>query len=116
MDRVAVFNKYNDSNGCHCSYCGKILPSIKDMQVDHIIPKARGWKVSDVNDYSNLNPACKSCNLYKRNHSLEEFRKKYLGMLHKRLAKQFTVKIAIDYGIVKLIKWNRLFYFEKVKG
>jgi hypothetical protein len=117
IDRLAVYNKYRDSAGlAHCSYCGKILPSISIMQIDHIIPKARGWKVADVNDISNILPSCASCNRYKSNHSLEGFRRKYLGMLHERLARQFTVKIAIDYGIVKLNKWDKLFYYEKVKG
>ena len=111
IDRQAVYNKYRG----HCAYCGKII-TIKEMQVDHIVPKARGWKVADVNDYSNLMPSCSSCNRYKSNHSLEGFRKKYLGMLHARLAKQFTVKIAMDYGIVKLQKWDRVFYFEKVNS
>ena len=115
IDRQAIYNKYKDSKGCHCAYCGKVI-TIKEMQIDHIIPKARGWKLTNVNDYENCNPACASCNLYKRNHSLEGFRKKYLGMLDKRLAKQFTVKIAIDYGIVTLQPWNRLFHFEKVNG
>ena len=111
IDRLAVYNRYSG----HCAYCGKLI-TLSTMQIDHIVPKARGWKVSDVNDMSNTNPSCRSCNLYKRNHSLEGFRKKYLGMLHLRLAKQFTVKIAIDYGIVKLEKWNGVFWFEKVKG
>ena len=114
VNRLAVYNKYKDSNGCHCSYCGKILHSIKDMQVDHIVPKARGWKVADMDNYSNLNPACRSCNRYKSNHSLEGFRRKYLGMLHKRLARQFTVRVALDYNIVTLTKWDRLFYFERI--
>lgn len=111
VDRNKIWLKYDK----HCAYCGKPI-TLSTMQVDHIVPKARGWKVSNVNDYSNLNPACRSCNGYKRNHSLEGFRKKYLGMLHERLKKQFTVRVALDYGIVKLEKWNRRFYFEKVKG
>lgn len=109
IDRQAVYNKYRG----HCAYCGKVI-TIKEMQVDHIIPKARGWKVADVNDYSNLNPSCRNCNHYKRASSLEEFRKHSVGMLHERLAKLYTVKVALDYGIVKLQKWDRKFYFEKV--
>jgi 5-methylcytosine-specific restriction endonuclease McrA len=114
VDRVAVYNKYKDSNGTrHCAYCGKPI-TLSTMQVDHIIPKARGWKVADVNDISNLNPACRSCNHYKRAHSLEDFRKHYLGQLHKRLERIYTVRVAIDYGIVELNKWDRRFFFEKV--
>ena len=109
IDRLRVYNRYRG----HCAYCGKPI-ILKSMQVDHIIPKARKWKVADVDDYSNTVPSCASCNRYKSNHSLEGFRRKFLGMLHKRLAKEFMVKIAIDYGIVKLEKWDRVFYFEKV--
>ena len=111
INRQKVLNRYNS----RCAYCGKPI-TLKTMQIDHVVPKARKWKVTNVNDYENLLPACASCNLYKRNHSLEGFRKKYLGMLDKRLAKQFTVRVGMDYNIVKLQPWDRLFYFEKVKG
>lgn len=113
IDRQAVYNKYKDSNGCHCAYCGKVI-TIKEMQVDHIVPKARKWKVADVNDYGNLNPSCRSCNHYKRASSLETFRRFYIGQLHDRLAKLYTVRVAMDYGIVTLQKWDRVFFFEKV--
>lgn len=54
---------------CRCAYCGVSL--INAINVDHIIPKARGgadWK-------ENLFPVCPSCNLRKADKSLSEFRK-----------------------------------------
>ena len=39
-DREKVYDKYSG----HCAYCGKPI-TLQSMQVDHIIPKARGWKV-----------------------------------------------------------------------
>jgi 5-methylcytosine-specific restriction endonuclease McrA len=122
VDRVAVYNKYKDSNGIrHCAYCGKILPSIKDMQVDHIVSKSQHRFIPrqdkfDVNNINNLNPSCRRCNHYKRSESLETFRTFLLGKLHERLEKLYTVKVGMDYNIVKLQPWDRLFYFERVKG
>lgn len=111
IDRNCVYNRYNG----HCAYCGKSI-TLSTMQIDHIIPKARGWRLDNVHDYSNLNPSCRMCNHYKRASSLETFRRFYIGQLHKRLAKLYTVRVGIDYGIVKLEKWDRKFYFEKVRG
>jgi len=111
INRQAVYNKYSG----HCAYCGKVI-TLKEMQVDHIVPKARGWKLSNVNDYSNLASSCLSCNHYKRQHSLEGFRKHYIGKLHKRLAKLYIVRVALDYKIVTLQKWDRRFYFEMVNS
>jgi len=111
IDRQKVLNKYHG----HCAYCGKPI-TLQSMQVDHIIPKARRHqhKEIDINNLSNLNPACRMCNHYKRALSLETFRRFYIGQLHKRLAKLYTVRVGIDYGIVKLIKWDGLFYFERI--
>jgi len=97
--RESIYNKYNK----HCAYCGSEIKSIKDMQVDHIIPRARKHqhKEIDINGISNLNPSCRRCNHYKRASSLETFRRFYIGQLHERLAKLYTVKVAMDYGIVE---------------
>jgi len=50
-----------------CAYCGK--ENIKDLEVEHIIPKTRGGS----NRVSNLTIACKGCNLRKGNLTAEEF-------------------------------------------
>jgi len=52
-----------------CYYCGaSIIPSA--FAVDHVIPRVRGG--SDA--LENLVPACKPCNDYKAQFSLEEYR------------------------------------------
>ena len=53
--------------GRKCAYCGK--ENIKDLEVEHIIPKTRGGS----NRVSNLTIACKKCNLKKSNQTAEEF-------------------------------------------
>ena len=108
--RVRVWKKYKK----HCAYCGKKI-KYEDMQVDHIIPK-RNYSFPNkiINAFKNLNPSCRRCNHYKRACSLEEFRVYLLGGLHKRLTKQYTVKIALDYGIIKLTPFSGKFYFEKI--
>ncbi len=47
-----------------CQYCG----SVKDLTLDHIIPKVRGGK----DTWTNLVCACKKCNNYKGNRTPEE--------------------------------------------
>ena len=119
--RQQIYEKYDG----HCAYCGKTI-TIKEMQVDHVIPKrsysmihkcliVNGHKFTEygLNDYRNLMPSCRSCNHYKRALSLEGFRNEWLGGLCSRMKKLYTVKVAIDYGIVTLNEWDRKFYFEK---
>ena len=103
--RIRVHDKYDG----HCAYCGKSIEYI-DMQVDHIDPHHLNPK---RNDFNNLNPSCRRCNHYKRALSLEDFRKIWLGKLHERLAKQYKVKVALDYGIITLKPFDGKFYFEK---
>ena len=69
--REAVYVKYDG----HCAYCGRAI-DIKDMQVDHFLP-LRAWGIEDAgtDDISNLMPACRMCNHYKRANSLETFRR-----------------------------------------
>lgn len=104
--REDVYNKYER----HCAYCGKELQDIKDMQVDHIKPKRAGG----LDEIDNYNPSCRRCNHYKRALDLEGFRK-YMKKLHERIAKDYITKVGIDYGIVKLDKFEGVFYFEKIK-
>ena len=114
--REAVHNKY----GGHCAYCGKEI-AYKDMQVDHIEPKcrahiyrARHGADSSVDDIANLNPSCRRCNHYKRQATLEGFRRLMLGNIHERLEKIYIFKVALDYGIVSVEPFDGVFYFEKL--
>lgn len=114
--RIRVYNKYDGK----CAYCGNSI-EYKNMQIDHIIPKksflfhvnAHGYDPKNKKDsFENLNPACRRCNHYKRSYSLEEFRVLIMS-LHKRIAKQYINKVAIDYGIIILKPFDGKFYFEQ---
>ncbi len=101
--REQVHNKYNG----HCAYCGKSI-IIKDMQIDHIIPKRN----KGTDDIDNLNPSCRRCNHYKRADSLNLFRK-MIKTLHERIRQNYICKVAEDYGIIQVQEWDGKFYFEK---
>ena len=101
--REKVWLKFNK----HCAYCGKEI-EYKDMQIDHMIPKA----FNGNNDFENLMPSCRRCNHYKREENLEGFRR-LMKTLHERIQNQYTAKVAIDYGIIKIKPFNGTFYFEK---
>jgi hypothetical protein len=81
------------------------------MQVDHIIPK----KLAGKNEMDNYNPSCRRCNHYKTTLPLEKFRDIWLGGLEERLRKIYIVRVALDYGIIELKKWDKKFYFEKLQ-
>ena len=103
--------------GGRCAYCGNHIPTIKEMQVDHIIPRsrfnARQHTVSySVDDIQNKYPSCRRCNHYKRAHSLEKFRK-LLKTLQVRLDKIYIYKIAKEYNVVKETPFDGVFFFEK---
>lgn len=108
--REVVYQKY----GGRCAYCGKEI-SYKDMQVDHFKP-LRSWETKDknANDISNLMPACRMCNHYKRANSLEVFRR-YISEIPRKLRNDYIYKIGVAYGNVieneKLIE----FFFERVE-
>ena len=112
-DRKKVHDKY----GGRCAYCGKKI-EIKDMQVDHIVPK-RGWYTGmtdeQINHVDNYNPACRRCNHYKRANSLELFRE-YLVTIHNRLRNEYLFKVAEDYGVVEVKPFDGVFYFEKLES
>lgn len=84
IDRQAIYNKFEG----RCAYTGKPLGN--DWQVDHIWPKVHHRWVQpgadDPNNITNLLPAIKIINHYKRDHNLESFRKSMLNF-HLRLKK-----------------------------
>ena len=104
VDRQKVYEKYNG----HCAYCGKAI-SIKDMQVDHILPQRNGG----TDDIDNLNPSCRLCNHYKRAYSIESFRDFALSGLIDRLMKIYIFRVALSYGMITINNWDKKFYFEK---
>ena len=102
--RLKVWNKYWK----HCAYCGCELTELKDMQVDHIHPKANGGE----DKLENYNPSCRQCNFYKSTFSIEGFREQ-MQTLHKRLMKPFIVRLAIKYDILIYKPFDNKFFFEK---
>ena len=104
IDRVAVYNKY----GGKCAYCGRKI-DYKDMQVDHIVPQARGGS----DDMENLMPSCRLCNHYKRANSLEGFRYA-IRKIPKKLARtSYIYRIGMAYGFYDDKDREIEFYFEK---
>lgn len=85
INRKDVYNKYNG----RCGYCGSEI-NIKDMQVDHIIPKRNYLShikskfnippflshltEHDMDHIDNLMPSCRVCNNWKKTFHLELFR------------------------------------------
>ena len=109
--REAVHQKYNG----HCAYCGKKI-EYKDMQVDHLIPVQRErfkkYSEKEIECFENYVPSCRSCNHYKRAHSLETFRR-YIEEIPKKLARDsYIYKIGRSYGLI--VEWPQKikFYFE----
>lgn len=104
--RLSVYEKY----GGRCAYCGREI-AFKDMQVDHFIPQ-KGWSESGSNDISNLMPACRMCNHYKRAHSLETFRS-YIREIPRKLRENYIYKVGVVYGNVIENEKPVVFFFEK---
>lgn len=74
--RMEIF----DRDKFACQYCGRtVLKDKITLQVDHIIPKAKGGK----DEKTNLITACEECNLGKKDALLENHRifKEYLKNL-----------------------------------
>lgn len=109
--REAVYNKY----GGHCAYCGREI-AYKDMQVDHFLP-LRAWGIEDAgtDDISNLMPACRMCNHYKRANSLETFRR-YISEIPRKLHENYIYKVGVVYGNVIECEKPIVFYFEKERS
>lgn len=109
--REAVYAKYDG----HCAYCGRPI-DIRDMQVDHFRP-LRAWDAADAgsDDLSNLMPACRMCNHYKRANSLETFRR-YIAEIPRKLRENYIYKVGVVYGNVIENEKPIKFYFEEMEG
>ena len=106
--RKAVYDKYSG----RCAYCGRKI-EYKDMQVDHFFP-LRAWGIEDAgsDDFSNLMPACRMCNHYKRANPLEVFRR-YIQEIPKKLRQNYIYKVGVAYGNVIENEKPIVFLFEK---
>jgi endonuclease I len=101
--RQQVYEKYSG----HCAYCGSKI-EYKDMQIDHFNPQVFGGS----DEMSNLMPACRECNNYKYNYSLEQFRG-YLEDVYDSLVKTQKMRIAERLGIFERKNNKVKFYYER---
>ena len=106
--REAVYEKY----GGHCAYCGRSI-KYSEMQVDHFRPR-RAYNAEDSggDDISNLMPACRMCNHYKRANTLETFRR-YIEEIPRKLRQNYIYKVGVAYGNVVENEKPIRFYFEE---
>lgn len=102
--RQKVYDMYNG----HCAYCGCEL-ELKDMQIDHIIPKYSGG----VDGIVNYRPSCRMCNFYKGTNSVESFRRNLTDMLMRNVRRPFQYRMALKYGLVKEDVKPIIFYYER---
>lgn len=116
--RLALYQAMNE----RCGYCGRPV-EYKEMQIDHMMPQSspslstvivQGKKVNRTHHDSNLMPACGTCNHYKGALTVEGFRHR-IRTLHERINKNYIIKVARAFGIVHIIPFDGLFYFEKQK-
>jgi 5-methylcytosine-specific restriction endonuclease McrA len=102
--RATIYEKYDG----RCAYCGwKIL--IHEMQIDHLYPKNRGG----TDSIENLNPACRVCNNWKWNFTIEEFRYEIKKQVDRCRLYSRNFRMAERYGLVSENKKPVEFYFEK---
>lgn len=69
QDKSVSFSRQNiiSRDGSCCAYCGKVF-AIKDLNLDHIVPKSKGGLTS----WSNIITSCIKCNSVKANRTPEE--------------------------------------------
>ena len=122
-DREIVFMKYVG----RCAYCGEVI-TIKEMQVDHIIPKRNFiWHIknkykvpeflkhlteNDIDHIDNLFPSCRVCNKWKSTHPVEQFRKELSEQVKRLNEYSSNYRIAKRYHLVKETDYGIEFYFE----
>lgn len=94
-----------------CGYCGE---EHQKLQIDHIHPVCRAHHVKDVNDPSNLMPACFSCNNYKLNRSLEDFRTDLQEQVARASRTSLNFRLAERYGLISRTGAPVRFYFENL--
>ena len=125
INRQEVYNKC----GGHCAYCGEEI-TIKEMQVDHIIPVSffsdhiennkrvpkflSHLKGTDVNHIDNLFPSCRVCNKWKSAFDLEFFRSELSEQVRRLNDYSSNYRIAKRYGLISEVNIPIVFYFEKI--
>ena len=86
-----------------CQYCGMCLKNIKQLTIDHVMPKSKGGDSS----WTNLTTACYHCNILKGNKILKYCNMKLLNKPKKPMDN--TVRLELHYYLLLL------FYFPHLK-
>lgn len=121
ISRKQIHEKY----GGKCAYCGQDI-TIKQMQIDHIIPKrayskehkclivgCRKFEEYGLNDIRNLAPACRPCNNFKSGMPLEDFRAEIAAQPQRLRRYRNQFRLAERFGLIIIIDNPVIFYFEK---
>lgn len=122
IDREKIYQKFKG----HCAYCGNSIAQ-KEMHVDHAIPKYRyseihqclivdGKKFTDygLNDFENLYPACRACNLWKSTHTIEQFRHEISEQVNRLRKYSAQFRMAERYNLTAPTNNAVIFYFERL--
>lgn len=109
--REAVYQKYDG----RCAYCGKKI-EYKEMQVDHLIPiqqeRLKKYSEEEIERFENYIPSCRTCNHYKRAHSLATFRR-YIEEIPMKLTRDnYIYRIGRKYNLIVECPQKIKFYFE----
>jgi 5-methylcytosine-specific restriction endonuclease McrA len=121
--REIVYSKFRG----HCAYCGCEI-KIKDMQVDHVIPRLnfQRWVIGninipeflshlepqDCNHIDNLFPSCRVCNGWKLTYHIELFRCEIQDQVKRLNERHANYRMAKKYGLLKETEKKVQFYFE----
>lgn len=114
--RKKIHKKYNYK----CAYCGVTL-EYKDLQVDHINPKYRGYSNEELKSYgitrgrddlNNLNPSCASCNSSKSTYTLEDWRTQIKLKIDRERKNSSNFRILERFMLIRETKNDVIFFFE----
>lgn len=118
VNRNLIHQKFNG----HCAYCGKEI-TIKQMQVDHIVPLYRNSTASELKSWNivrgedseeNYNPACARCNKWKSTFTVEQFRKEIELQVERMQRDSSAFRMATDFDTVEVTGKEVKFYYEKL--
>ena len=98
--------------GGRCGYCGQ---ETERLCVDHVIPIFSSHRHADknLNDPSNLMPACFSCNNYKTSHDLESFRQELSIQVKRAREHSLNFRLAERFGLIEVTEKPIRFFFER---
>lgn len=103
--------RYTRSTGGRCAYCGRRLPTRICRSIISGRCECGTKQTAAADDASNLMPACRMCNHYKRANSLEVFRR-YIAEIPRKLRSDYIYKIGVAYGNVVENEKPIEFFFE----